>query len=210
MREPVGDPLVTVALDLFGRRGVEGVGTREIATAAGKPMSAITYRHGGKKGLYLACARHIADEFNRRLSRLDLATPCQDPDEAFENLALLLRTMTRVMLSEETESFARFIAREQQEPTEAFGIIYDSAMGPVLIRIVELLTVLGKGRLTRSQARVRAMSLVGQILAFRLARAAALRLNQWEDLGPEMREAIEEGLAANLQAIVGDLGGRNA
>ena len=50
-----------MAIEHFGRFGLEGASTREIAKAAGKPMSAITYHFGGKEGLYLACARHISD-----------------------------------------------------------------------------------------------------------------------------------------------------
>ncbi|NWO96312.1 TetR family transcriptional regulator, partial [Escherichia coli] len=43
-----------------GRHGFEGASTREIARASGTAMSSITYHFGGKQGLYLAAADHIA------------------------------------------------------------------------------------------------------------------------------------------------------
>ena len=41
---------------------------RAIATAAGTTMSSITYHYGGKQGLYLAAARHIADQMGERMA----------------------------------------------------------------------------------------------------------------------------------------------
>lgn len=52
--------LLDTAIDHFGRFGFEGASTRVIAKASGTAMSSITYHFGGKEGLYLAAADHIA------------------------------------------------------------------------------------------------------------------------------------------------------
>ena len=58
------DKLIHAAIERFGKRGFDGVGTREIAAAVDTPMSSITYHFGGKEGLYLAAAEHIFDHIH--------------------------------------------------------------------------------------------------------------------------------------------------
>src|SRR5450631_4529413 len=67
---PMETRLIGVAIDLFGRDGMNAVGTRAIAEAAGAQMSAITYHFGGKEALYLACAQHITAEMRERIAPL--------------------------------------------------------------------------------------------------------------------------------------------
>src|SRR3954451_19636570 len=64
----IDDRLLDTAIDHFGRMGIEGASTRAIAAAAGTTMSSITYHYGGKQGLYLAAARHIADQMGERMA----------------------------------------------------------------------------------------------------------------------------------------------
>ena len=42
-------------------------------------MSAITYHYGGKQGLYLAAARHIADRMGERLAPALAASEARGP-----------------------------------------------------------------------------------------------------------------------------------
>src|SRR5580693_10282184 len=64
----IDDRLLDTAINQFGRKGIEGASTRAIATAAGTTMSAITYHYGSKQGLYLAAARHIAEQMGARMA----------------------------------------------------------------------------------------------------------------------------------------------
>ena len=52
--------ILIFAVREFGSKGLDGASTRGIAEAAGTAMSSITYHFGGKEGLYLAAAEHIA------------------------------------------------------------------------------------------------------------------------------------------------------
>ncbi|MCA1974289.1 MAG: TetR family transcriptional regulator, partial [Caenispirillum sp.] len=53
--------LVEAALPEFARDGYDGVSIRRIAEAAEANVAAVAYHFGGKRGLYLAVARHVAE-----------------------------------------------------------------------------------------------------------------------------------------------------
>src|SRR5438270_12201256 len=117
--------LLDIAIDQFGRKGIEGASTRCIATSAGTTMSSITYHYGGKKGLYLAAARHIADQIGERMRPALAAseTACSDdegPEAALNALLAIIDRFVEIMVHPESAVWARFIVREQMEPTEAF------------------------------------------------------------------------------------------
>jgi TetR/AcrR family transcriptional regulator, regulator of cefoperazone and chloramphenicol sensitivity len=54
--------LIGAGIELFGRRGLEGATTRELARAAGQNIAAIPYHFGSKEGLYLAVAEHLLED----------------------------------------------------------------------------------------------------------------------------------------------------
>ncbi len=202
--------LVSAAVECFGRDGFEGASTRAIAAAAGKPMSAITYHFGGKHGLYLAAARHITEELQDRLGPA-LARARQTEDQPIDPAALpdvldgLLEAGVAIATDYRLDAAARFIVREQAEPTEAFAIIYEGVMEPMLLRLTALLRAVAPPDVTEPQLRLRATMVVGQILMVRFCRAAVLRLMDWPDLGEAERAQIRETARASLRAIFTDL-----
>ena len=197
--------LVEAALPIFGLRGLEGASTREIAKTAGKPMSAITYHFGGKEGLYLACARHISETLGMLLGLAGEEQAITDTAEARGKIGQLMSLLVNAMLRNETAPFARFIFREQQEPTAAFDIIYGGGMGRVLARLCALLGVIADGRIPDIELRVRVIALMGQVMGFRVARAATLRLTSWSDLGEMERALIDRVIQTHLGAILDQL-----
>ena len=73
--KPTNARLLDVAVDHFGRLGLDGASTRAIARDSDTQMSSITYHFGGKDGLYLATADHIAGFMRSRIAPiLDHAT----------------------------------------------------------------------------------------------------------------------------------------
>src|SRR6185369_2652203 len=99
--------LLDIAIDHFGRLGLEGASTRAIAADAGTPMSSITYHFGGKEGLYLAAADHISATVTERLAPAlaEVRALCADgPDAATALRALHIITarMIEMMISPET------------------------------------------------------------------------------------------------------------
>ena len=123
----IDDRLLDTAIDQFGRKGIEGASTRAIATAAGTTMSSITYHYGGKQGLYLAAARHIAEQMGERMAPVlaeseRRAAKVEGPDAASAELLTIIDRFAAVMVHPESAAWARFIVREQMEPTEAFDV----------------------------------------------------------------------------------------
>ncbi len=202
--------ILSAAIEAFGLRGLEGASTRDIAKAANKPMSAITYHFGGKEGLYKACAEHIAGFIGNRMApALSAAeagcTDAHDSVAARAALAAIFEQFVSMMVRDEIAAFARFIVREQMEPTEAFDILWGGMMGRLLDRIASLLMTVSGHRLTIAEARVRTVALMGQVIAFRVARATVLRLNRWKQVGPAQLRAIHQGIQANLSAVLDQL-----
>ena len=184
---PTDDRLLDVAIDQFGRKGLEGASTRAIAAAAGTAMSSITYHYGGKEGLYVATARHIAAQIRTRFAAVMANAPHAadlEPEVATEQILVMAGAFLQVMLSAEAAPWARFIVREQMEPTEAFEVLWSEVMSPVSSRLVALVLRAGAGRWTETEVRIRTVTLIGQILVFRVARATALRVTGWDDIGP--------------------------
>ena len=202
------EALLTAAIAAFGARGLEGASTRDIARAAGKPMSAITYHFGGKEGLYLACARHIATTVSAMLAPALAAagpeTPA-DPRAARDALRIIFHAFVGAIAGPDSASFARFVSREQMEPTAAFSILYGGVMGKMVARVSSLLTVMSSGNIGPREAQIRTIALLGQVLAFRLARAAVLRSTGWTAVGPGEIAQIDAVVQSHLAAILDSL-----
>ncbi|MGH7728025.1 MAG: CerR family C-terminal domain-containing protein [Vulcanimicrobiaceae bacterium] len=202
--------LLDTAVEQFSRGGIESTSTRSIAAAAGTTMSSITYHYGSKEGLYAAAARHMAGQIGEHVSNSlraserarDRTGGAEAPSAAI--LALVDR-FVQIMVRPESATWARFIAREQMDPTEAFDILYKAVMGRLLDRLSSLLVEAGGGRCSAAEARLRSLAIFGQALVFRLARATVLRANQWDDIGVEEASAIRQAVRAQTAAILASI-----
>ncbi len=206
--------LIDVALPLFGEQGLHGTSTRDIAAAAGKPMSAITYHFGGKDGLYRACAEHIGTTIGGFVgatlnAQADRGLP-HERRQARADIGELVIAMSQSILRTETAHFARFIMREQQAPTEAFDIIYSGVMGRMLERTAALIAIIGAPDMDVIGARVRALAIMGQVLIFRVAQAGVLRLTGWTEIGDAERELIGRVIEDHIDAILDRIEGKQA
>ncbi|MHA6718051.1 CerR family C-terminal domain-containing protein [Sphingomonas sp. RS6] len=195
--------LLDVAIDQFGRLGFEGASTREIARASGTAMSSITYHFGGKQGLYLAAAAHIGERIaamQHGVARAALAAG-DTREAAAPALADLLDSIAQMMLNSETESWARFVIREQQEPTEAFDRLFDGAMRPVLDVVVALI---GRARadLSRDDCLAVGILLFGQAMVLRASRAAITRSFGVTQIDEAIATRLRAHLRANIHAIL--------
>ena len=189
--------IVEAALEQFGSRGFDGASTRNIAKASGVAMSSITYHFGGKQGLFLACADHIADVIGAVLLPLReriTAQPPQSRQEASEWGLLLLENFATLMLSPQSATFASFVTREQQHPTEAFERLYERIMCPMIETSLELLAIT-RPSLSDRERRALILHIMGMAMVLRLARACVERTMQVA----EMDEATAKFLLANLR-----------
>ncbi len=200
------DRLLTAAIDAFGRQGLEGASTRAIAAAAGTTMSMITYHHGGKEGLYLAAARSIAEQIGERITPAFAAAAriegADDAAAASAQLVALVDEFANVMVRPESAAWARFIVREQMEPTAAFDILYGGVMGRLIDHFSALLDRAAGGRLGPAEARLRTIAIVGQALVFRFARATVLRATGWTDISADEGDEVRRVVRAHTTAVI--------
>lgn len=192
--------LLDAATDIFGRKGYEA-STREIAAAAGVNLAAIPYYFGTKDDLYIACAEGIAQRMLAHVGpRLDQAqarlrqSPPDDPEAAREVILGLLNGLASAMVDTESATWARFIIREQMEPTEAFERIYNGVMTRLLTALRQAIARAGGIDPDSQEAGLRAIAAVSQVLVFRAARAAVLRQLGWRDIGPPELDAIQSAV----------------
>ncbi len=201
--------LILAALDLFGRHGFEGTSTRMIAKAAGKPMSAITYHFGGKEELYLAVARYISGRIGAQLAptieAVLTAAGDDSPIMARAHIRRVFQAFIAMFVLPESESWARYIVREQMEPTPAFDELYKAPMGPLLDLVTQLLCRVASDGIAVDEARLRVLAMFGQVLVFRIARAIVLRANGWDDIGTAEAEAISAAVLSQVDAILDSL-----
>lgn len=199
--------LIKAAIDLFGQHGFDSTSTRAIAVAAGAQMSAITYHFGSKDGLYLACARYIAEQLHDRLApTLAACDAMQDHGDsavvARRAILALIGGVVTMMMRDDVAVLARFVVREQMNPTPAFTTLYDGVIADIITRVSTLLQRISPEPLPDEAARVRALAVMGQVFAFRFARAVLMAATGWETTGDREAEIVRAVVLDHSSAIL--------
>jgi AcrR family transcriptional regulator len=197
--------LVGAALDVFGRLGFEGASTRAIAKAADANLAAIVYHFGGKEALYLAVAEHVADSIAGRIGPTIAAAAnpaaASNPAAARAALFVLMETFVDVILgAADAERWARFLVREQMQPTAAFDVIYRFMSGAAETATRLVATILREPE--SDDVKLRVITIIGQILVFRVAQTLVLRRMGWRGIGDRQRRHIKRIVGENLAAIL--------
>ena len=199
----VQERLLDIAVREFAAKGLDGTSTRGIAAAAGTAMSSITYHYGGKEGLYLAAAEHIASEMTDVTG--DLGTSAVlfagDPGPARDAIHAVLERMVDKLAHPQSESWSLFIVREQMQPTDAFERIWHGPMAKMFETLTELVMV-ATGRDDRQTARIVVLTLFGQVVVLRAARATCAKLTGGDCADAGFVAAYRTQVAANIDAIL--------
>lgn len=206
--------LLAGGIDVFGRYGFDGATTRMLAAAAGVNLQAIPYYFGGKEGLYLAVADHIGETIAGRVGagaqpareRVEALKAGGSPLEAEEARALLLPMLlgaAELFTNPDSAPWARFMIREQMEPTEAFRRIYARVMQPMLGIARVLVGVLLAAPADSEAVKLRAMSLVGSVLILRIAEATVMTELGWSDYGPDQMAVVRAMVCDQVMALGG-------
>jgi AcrR family transcriptional regulator len=210
------EALVKAAIETFGRDGFAAASTRAISEAAGVNQALIGYHFGGKPGLYLAALKFIADSVTARMGPLVAAIETElgrgegaitgeaSAQRGLELLQGLIAAFVQMLTSDESSSWARLILREQQDPSDGFDILYDGVMHRILGVTAQLIARVRQGDVTPDQCKLTALTIMGQALVFRAARAAAMREMAWTrftavEIG-EIQAELRRNVAAILQA----------
>jgi AcrR family transcriptional regulator len=207
--------LILAAIEIFGRDGFHAASTREIARQAKANQAAIGYHFGGKDALYLAAIKHIAEQIGNRIGpiteeiRAKLGALANQPTDTAETkekclglLVKLMNGMLRMLVDQQSSSWAKMILREQQSPTAAFDVFYDGLMGGALQISTTLVSKIRGLKPQAKEARLLAILVFGQVIVFRASREAVLRYMGWQDFREEEIESIQEHIQRNISAIL--------
>jgi AcrR family transcriptional regulator len=203
--------LLEAGIDVFGQHGFSAATTRMIAEAAGVNIAAIPYYFSSKQGLYQAVVEHIAGQLESKVKptlqeiEAKAQTGHLNRQEAMALLEKLLEKMIDFMVgSPEAPRFVRIVLREQIYPSAVYDVIFSRIMDPLLSAIAKMVG-LAIGALSSRAALLRALSLMGQIMAFRVARETMIRKLGVKGYSPEetmeIRQVILEQTRAALQAM---------
>lgn len=170
--------LIQAAIRLFGEQGFAATTTRMLAEDAGANIGSIAYHFGHKRGLYLAAARHIAEQLRGRLD-LDAAAgaaPFETRDDALAALRALARRMVRTFAEDEAcRRWLLLVMREQVQPGEAFEILQAEAFGLVQATLGGLIARLTDRAIDDRRVILETHTLIGQIVFFLIGREPLLR-----------------------------------
>ena len=203
--------LLEAAVDVFGKHGYEAATTRMIAKAAGVNVAAIPYYFKGKDGLYQAVVTYIVEKIEAKAgttfqNTIALASGKDlSRDTALSSLEDILGTLVNFLVgSPEAARVARIILREQLDPSSAYDIIYSRFMTRIINSIAAFLMVI-LGDISLGNARLRAMAMMGQVMAFRMARETIVRMVGFEGYNQEETDEIRNIVLEHTRGIIESL-----
>ena len=130
--------LVRTALRMFAERGIAGVSTRAIQTAAGSQnASAVQYHFRNKMGLVEAVMNLVGERLGEAIAASvdDAAEIPADPRELFSDL---LRPYIELYLDPEIGTDAiKFLSRLQMESDPELRPVFREQLGPYATRLEE-------------------------------------------------------------------------
>jgi TetR/AcrR family transcriptional regulator, regulator of cefoperazone and chloramphenicol sensitivity len=198
--------LLDAATRLFSDRGFEGVATREIAADANTTLPSIPHHFGSKEGLYQAVIASIAEEIAKHLSPASavaltvLGRKNASRKERIDALENLVITHARELLQSRSE-WAQLMVREQLRPTAPISPLNELLERDVLDPLIRLVASLTRTPSEGTEAKLRAMALLGRVVIFRVAKTSLLRIMGWMELTPARIEIILESLRAEIRSI---------
>lgn len=202
----LSERLLDVAIDHFGRFGFDGASTRAIAQDSGTAMSSITYHFGGKEQLYLEAARHIGKCIARvQAPALEAAQEKLNGtrEQSVDAILGLIDSLAVMMLQPASETWARFIIREQQAPTAAFDAIYEGVIKDLSETLVALIKRI-RPSLGEPEARSTAVLLVGQAMILRAGRASVCRVLHIDTIDEAAGDLLRSRLRENVLCILSE------
>ena len=205
--------LLEAACEIFGKNGPDGATTRQIAQAAKQNIAAIAYYFGSKEGLYLAVAQYIADliriDFEPTVAQLDDFLEKPNPTEHLPLLQKLIidsfLQYARLVLDKSNEHISRIMAKEQLVPTEAYFLIHQQALSPLLTRVNRLLALYIGLDPTLPKTMLHTHAILGEVLSFRLVRETILRQTGWDRIGKQEYEIISNTLKVHITLLLDGL-----
>ena len=177
--EQTRQALIRAGLKLFGEQGYEGTSTRRLAAAAGANIGSLA-----SPALASAGAPKAPETSRRQL------------------LAALERMVAFTVASPDAGTIVQCALRELSRPTSALDIVYDGVFEPTHRRLCRIWAAATGEDAESERTRITVFTMIGQVIYFRVARAAVLRRMGWNEVGTKEAAAIAAVAGANLMAVL--------
>jgi hypothetical protein len=96
--------------------------------------------------------------------------------------------------------WVRLILREQQDPSDAFQLLYDGIMARLLGLLAKLVALAAELDEASEACRIRTLMMLGQVLIFYIARGMTSRHLAWESISPDHIAAIKQQFRLTLES----------
>ena len=205
------EALIDAAVEVFGRDGFRAASTRSIADAARVNQALIGYHFGGKPGLYIAVferiTRRVASYMDPVAHAVEAHFEKTNEADAQSDACLalvhrLIDALVATFSAPESAAWARLILREQQNPSDAFEVLYGGAIGRILSLLTRLIAQLRGMDPQGVEPRLLCQTVIGQALVFRSARATVQRQLDWEEIGTDEIVTIQALIRRNVTAML--------
>jgi len=192
--------LLEAAGEVFAEKGFAKATVREICERAGANVAAINYYFRDKEGLYREAIKYWS-EISRQKYPSDLGLNAEPTAE--QRLVAFIRSfLFRILDKSRPGWHGMLLAREMVEPTGTLDELVETAYRPTNERLRQIVRELGGGRLSRTEVRLCARSIMGQCLYYRHARPVIVRLDPDETFEPADVERLAVHITRfSLEAI---------
>jgi TetR/AcrR family transcriptional regulator, regulator of cefoperazone and chloramphenicol sensitivity len=182
---------------LFAEKGYEGTSVRDLATAAGVNVAAVSYHFGSKDALYhealRACLAPCAEMRKRMQAHLDAALSSKTPKAAEEALRMCIRDFLELLMSPAARH-SHLVMREQSEAKPRFEPVIREFFQPVGTILREVILMIAPG-LSEMMVFMTISGIIGQCLHTYKARASYRVLAGVDSHSPEYLEMVSQHIA---------------
>jgi TetR/AcrR family transcriptional regulator, regulator of cefoperazone and chloramphenicol sensitivity len=189
--------LIDVAIKLFAEKGYEGTSVRDLATAAGVNVAAVSYHFGSKDELYhealRACLAPCGEMRERMQKHLDAALKNRSRKAAEEALRGCIQDFLEVLVSPAARH-SHLVMREQSEGKQRFEPVIREFFQPVGSILREVILMLAPG-LPEMRVFMVISGIIGQCLHIYKARVSYRVLAGVDSHSPEYIEMTSKHIA---------------
>lgn len=109
------------------------------------------------------------------------------------------------MTQPETLNLSKIMAREQLSPSEAYPLIHTQAIAPLHQTLNQLLAAFTGTDASATKTIIHTHALIGEVLAFRLARETIRRQAGWKSIGEAESQLINQVLIEYIDLLLNGL-----
>jgi len=184
--------LIDAAMELFAEKGYEGTSVRDLATAAGVNVAAVSYHFGSKDALYHECLRACLAPCAQMRERMQFHLEAAQRKKSRRAAEEALRACIHIFLEVLTSSAAKhsqLVMREQSESKPRFEPVIREFFQPVGNILQQIILMLAP-ELPQIRVFMVISGIIGQCIHTQKARASYRVLAGVDSHSPEYIEMI--------------------